>query len=99
MGQPQYEFIDEEQMQRDIIEEVKLLDSKTLRLVHSMMKAHAIERDLVDADQLYNPDGTPIDMDVFHEELQESLEAARRGEFVTLEDFKKETEEWLSTTK
>lgn len=43
MGLPEREELDVLQMQREIIDELKLVDAKTLRLVHSMMRVHAVE--------------------------------------------------------
>jgi hypothetical protein len=42
----------------------------------------------------YEIDGTPVRASVARQQLLAEVEAAEKGDYITLEDFKKEVETW-----
>lgn len=100
MGLPEREELDVLQMQREIIDELKLVDAKTLRLVHSMMRAHAVERELEEDPIVdHTIDGTPIREKEFFAEADKAVIEVRNGGGTPADVFFKETEQWLKDLK
>lgn len=91
---------EELRMRREIIEELNLVDPKTLRLVHSMMRAHAVERELEEDPILdYDEDGQPVRSSEFVKEADAIVEQMKQGEYVTLDELIKKKDAWGSATK
>lgn len=67
-------------------------DESFLKVVHSMLGTYMKEQ----ADPIigYEIDGTPVRASEARKQLLAEVEAAKRGEYTTLEDFKKEVENW-----
>jgi len=83
-----------------IIEELNLVDPKTLRLVHSMMRAHAVERKLEEDPILdYDEEGQPIRSSEFVKEADTIVEQMKQGEYVTIDELREKKKAWESTTK
>ncbi len=102
MGQPQQKnYHTEDEMRSEIIEELSLVDPKTLRLVHSMMRAHAIERKLEEEDPVvdYDENGLPVRASEFVEEADAIVEKMKQGAFVTLDELRKKKDAWARATK
>lgn len=100
MGQPEYEHPDEKQMQREIIEEIKLLDDKTLRLVHSMMRTHAQERKLEEDPIIdYEIDGTPVTRSQFLKEADAAVEDVRHNGGISPDELFEKAKQWLKDSQ
>jgi len=98
MGQAEARIHDEEVLKQEIIKELDLVDSKMLRIVHSMMRAYAVERQLEEDPIIdYEADGTPVRSSEFLKEARGLVEEVRNGEFVTMEKLKEEKEAWLKS--
>lgn len=70
----------------------KVQDESFLKVVHSMLDTYVQEQE--DPIIGYEIDGTPVRASAAREELLADVEAARNGEYITLEDFQKEVETW-----
>jgi uncharacterized coiled-coil DUF342 family protein len=101
MGQPQPKIkYTEDEMRSEIIEELSLVDPKTLRLVHSMMRAHAIERKLEEDPVVdYDENGLPVRASEFVEEADAIVEKMKQGAFVTLDELREKKDVWARATK
>lgn len=87
-------------MRSEIIEELSLVDPKTLRLVHSMMRAHAIERELEeDPIVAHTITGEALRETTFFDGMDQSLEEAKKGASRSAEEVFKEKTEWLKEIK
>jgi len=97
MGHPQSENMDEEQMQQEILEAIKA-DASLLRIVHSMMRAYAVERALQEDPIVdYDEEGVPIRASQFTKEADAIVEEMKDGKFVTLDDLKEKKVTWKKT--
>lgn len=86
-------------MQQEVIEELKT-DPSFLRIVHSMMRAYAVERELKENPIVaHTIDGTPLREEAFFDDMDKSIEDARKGASRPAEDIFKEKEQWLKSTK
>jgi phospholipid N-methyltransferase len=72
------------------LEQVK--DESFLKVVHSRLDTYVKEQE--DPIIGYEIDGTPVRASVAREELLADVEAAKKGEYITLEDFRKEVDTW-----
>jgi hypothetical protein len=101
MGQPQQkEVYTEEEMRSEIIATVARLDKSFLRVVHSMLSTYAeeqLEKD--DLTVICEPDGTPVDVEKFEEEMQAAIDEPDEGNGTSVTDYKKKTEAWLGITR
>lgn len=71
-------------------------DERFLKVVHSMLDTYLKEGDPIIG---YEVDGTPITASTFLKQADESMAEVERGEYTTLEELEKESEEWLNRTK
>lgn len=101
MGQPQHKVVyTEEEMRREVIATVARVDKSFLRVVHSTLSTYAEEQlEEDDLTVICEPDGTPVDVEVFEKEMQQSIDDARKGDKISIEDYKKKTEAWLNVTR
>ncbi|MEM7574206.1 MAG: hypothetical protein AAF433_14975 [Bacteroidota bacterium] len=86
------------EMRSDILKWVDQVDETFLSAVHAMMGTY-VEKQEEDPILGYEADGTAVTASVFLEQAEEDLAAVDRGEFITIEELEKESEEWLSATK
>lgn len=75
-------------------------DERFLKVVHSMLDTY-LKESSEEEDPIigYEVDGTPITTSTFLEQAEESMAEVKRGEYTTLEELEKESEEWLNRTK
>lgn len=99
MGHAEAKISEELRMKQEIMEELDLVDPKTLRLVYSMMRAHAVERRLEEENPIIDveADGTVIRRNEFLKEARSLVEEVRNGDFVTLEELQQKKEAWLKS--
>lgn len=74
------------------------LDEGFLNVVHSMLDTY-IQQQKADPVIGYDIDGTPKHSTVMETEMRLQVDAAKRGEFTTLENLRKESDEWLAAIK
>lgn len=86
-----------EHIQDDIADYIELLHQK---YVEDPQEEEELER-TPDGDVIigYDMQGNPKLASVMKEKYKADLEAVRRGEFITFEDFEKESETWLKSIK
>jgi hypothetical protein len=77
------------------IEQVK--DESFLRVVHSMLSTYIHEQP--ESIVSHDIDGTPRTSSVLTAILDAEIAAGERGEFMTIEDFQKESAKWGLITK
>lgn len=82
------------EMRSDLHRYVDQLDDKFVAIVHSMVGTY-IEQQEDDPIIGYSVDGVPMYASVAKREFKARLDAVDRGEFITLEELKKESETWL----
>lgn len=100
MGHAEAKASEELRMKQEIIEELNLVDPKTLRLVHSMMRAHAVERRLEEDPILdYDENGKPIRSSEFVKEADAIVERMKEGEYITLEELREKKRPWVKSTE
>jgi len=78
-----------------LLNKIQSNNESFLKVVHSMLTTYVQEQDPVIG---YNAAGKPMYASVAKEEFKARHEAVDRGEFITLEELKKESETWLQKT-
>lgn len=81
------------QLRKEITSKLAKVDMTVLRAIDAMLDVYTKD---IDNCQLYEPDGTPVDMDSFGKQLQDSIEEADAGNIVTQSELNKTVETWLS---
>ena len=71
-------------------------DERFLKVVHSMLGTY-IEEKKKEPIISYDIDGTPRTAEELEAILNKEVEAGRRGEYTTLEELRKESDEWLES--
>ncbi|MCO6476280.1 MAG: hypothetical protein J5I94_06650 [Phaeodactylibacter sp.] len=82
------------EMKADLHRYIDLLDDKFVAIVHAMVGTY-IEQQGDDPIIGYDIEGNPIFASVAKREFKARLDAIDRGEYITLEELKKESESWL----
>ena len=85
------------ELRAEVHQMVDSLDESFLRIVHSMLGAHAKENE--DPIVGYDIYGEPKRASELMEEYEVELAAAKRGEAIPAEEFAKKTQQWLSNIK
>ena len=80
-----------------LLDVVQNKNESFLKVVHSMLSTYAQELD--DPVLGYETDGTPLTASAFLKQADEAMAAVEQGDYVTLEELEKESEEWLKPTK
>jgi len=84
------------EIRADLIERITNMDERFLQAMHQI----AVAYDSRDIDPIigYSVQGDPMYASVAKEEFKRRFEAVDEGEFITLEELKKESETWLKGT-
>ncbi|MCH2084994.1 MAG: hypothetical protein MK226_21585 [Saprospiraceae bacterium] len=70
-------------------------DENFLKVVHLMLNSYVkVQEPENDPIIGYEIDGTAVHASTARKEFEADIEAARRGEYITLEDLEKEAETW-----
>lgn len=87
----------EEEMRRDIIAEVSRMDASFLRVVHSMMRTYAEERETIHDEAIidYTIDGKPIRKKEFLDAADEGVENVINGGGTPADEFFQKKEKWM----
>ena len=85
-------------MRSDLHRYVDQLDDKFVAIVHSMLETY-IEQQEEDPIIGYSVEGVPMFASVAKREFKARLDAVDRGEFITLDELKKESKTWLKGKK
>lgn len=75
------------------------LDDKFLKAVLAMLKTYSEEQEAEDPIVGYTIDGRPKRASVMREQLRKEVEGAEQGEYITLDELRKKSEQWLNRTK
>lgn len=81
----------------NLLDKVQDKNESFLKVVHSMLSSYVQGQE--DPVIGYETDGTPVTVSAFLEQADKAMAAVERGEYITLEQLKKESEEWLNRTK
>ena len=86
------------QIKAEITAYLDEVDDSFLKAVHAVLAAYTQKKE---ADPIigYNVDGKPMRASEAKVEFKRRLEAVERGEYITLEELKKESETWGKATK
>ena len=84
-------------LRADLHQLIDQLDDRFLRAVHSMVSVYQESEE--DPILSYDLDGTPRKASELTAILDAEVEAARKGDYITIEDFKKESATWGQHTK
>ena len=91
------------EMRNDILKWVDEVDENFLSALHAMMGTYVTKQESETADDpIVSYDvvtGTPRTASELTEILDNEVAAVRRGEFVTFEDFQKESAQWGQRTR
>lgn len=87
----------EEEMRREIIAEVSRMDTSFLRVVHSMMRTYAEEREMEEENPVidYLIDGSPLRKKEFLQAADEGVEKVVNGGGTEADDFFQKKEKWM----
>lgn len=91
------------QVREEIVERLDDLSEEVLRAVHTLINA-SIEQQNIDHEDDdfvvgYEPDGAPITKVDIKKIAAEAKEDYENGRYTTLDDIKKETDQWLESIK
>jgi len=74
------------------------VDNTLLEAIYAMLETYQ-KRQGDDPVIGYEADGTPIAASTLEKQADEAMEQVARGEYTTLDELEKESEEWLKRTK
>lgn len=92
------QLMDVIELKTQVHQQIDELDDTFLKVIHAMLKTYNEE-------QKRNPivgfdvDGKPKRASTMKIELRKEVEAAQNGRYTTIEDLKKKSEKWLTSTK
>jgi len=71
-------------------------DDRLLKMMHAFVEAYHESDDDAYA---YDMEGNPISIAETKKEMKEGLEDVKNGNYITLEEIKKKSEQWMKRTK
>ena len=75
------------------------LDEETLVAVHAMLATYAQNKDELKNTIIgYTPAGEAVNAAQFHEQSRRSIELAKQGRRISVDELEKRAKEWLSNT-
>ncbi|NBC06155.1 MAG: hypothetical protein GVY26_03075 [Bacteroidetes bacterium] len=74
------------------------VDNTLLEAIHAMLETYQ-KRQEDDPVVGYEVDGTPVTASTLEKQADEAMEQVARGEYITLAELEKESEQWLKRTK
>jgi len=84
------------EIREDLVKRINIIDERFLKAVHLMVSSYQEEEDPIIG---YDIDGSPRTASELTNILDEQVEAGLRGEYTTLENLRKESDQWLIPTK
>jgi hypothetical protein len=86
------------ELRQDLHQLIDQLDERFLKAVHSMV---IVYQESSDADQIagYDIDGTPRTTSELTAILEAQVAAGLKGEYITVEDLRKQSNQWLGAIK
>jgi len=89
-------FMSAAQMKDEIVSYLdQIKDENFLKVVHLMLNSYVkVQEPENDPIIGYEIDGTAVHASTARKEFEADIEAARRGEYITLEELEKEAETW-----
>ncbi len=84
------------QLKKAVHDYVDNLDNNFLQIIHSMLETHAQQTDPVIG---YDTDGTPLRASEMKKLYEQDMKDMENGDFITLEELRKESAEWMNATK
>jgi len=84
------------QLKKAVHDYIDNLDDNFLQIVHSMLETHAQQVDPIIG---YDADGTPLRASEMKKLYEQDMKDMENGDFVTLEELRKESVEWMNAMK
>lgn len=88
----------EVQIRTEVHKMVDRLDETLLAAIHSMLQTYEQKKE-DDPIVGYDLNGLPLRASLLKEELLRELEGVEKGQFITIEDLEKKSEQWLTATR
>ena len=86
------------EMRAEVHEMIDDVDGVLLEAIHAMLDTYT-KRQAEDPIVGYEIDGTAITLSTLERQADEAMAQVARGEYITLAELEKESEEWLTRTK
>ena len=86
------------EIRSEIHQIIDRLDEDFLKVVYAMLDTY-LQQQETDPIVSYDIDGTPRTASELQAILDAQLDAAKRGEYLTLEELRKQSDEWLTAIK
>lgn len=85
-------------MRAEMHQMIDEVDNALLEAIHAMLGTYK-KRQEEDPIVGYEIDGTPLTLSTLEKQADEAVAQVERGEYITLEELEKESEQWLTRTK
>lgn len=85
-------------MRAEVHQMIDEVDIALLEAIHAMLGTYK-KRQEEDPIVGYEIDGTPLTLSTLEKQADEAVAQVERGEYITLEELEKESEQWLTRTK
>lgn len=86
------------QIRSEVHQMVDRLDETLLAAIHSMLQTYEQKKE-DDPIVGYDLNGLPLRASLLKEELLQELEGVEKGNFITIEELEKKSEQWLTAIK
>lgn len=86
------------ELRAQVHQQIEELDDAFLKVIYAMLATYK-EQQQADPIIGFDVDGKPKRASTMQKELKKEVEAARAGNYTTIEDLKKQSEKWLKSTK
>lgn len=86
------------ELRAQVHQHIDELDEAFLKVIYAMLETYQQQQQ---ADPIigFDVDGKPKRASIMKMELKKEVEEAKKGNYTTIEDLKKESKQWLKTTK
>lgn len=83
------------EIRADLMDRISKLDDRFLKAVHLMVVSYQ------DADPIegYDLEGNPLRASELMDKYEAGITAVKEGDFITIDELREKTKQWLSSTK
>lgn len=85
-------------MRTEVHQMIEEADDALLEAIYAILEGHKKQHES-DSIVGYELDGTPITLATLEQQADEAMAQVRRGEYTTLAELEKESEQWLTHIK
>lgn len=85
------------ELKEKLHQRIEEADESLLKIMHAMVEAYVAEQE--DPIVGYDIHGNPKRAGMMKEQLRQEVERAEKGEYITVEELRKKSDEWLKRTK